>query len=123
MQRRQGTPRHGSRDRHDGRRSHHKVLRLATPVSSVSSSNAGDRATSEAIRARRCNIAPDVIVGSPAAGGDNLSLSAGPVVDDLGSGDGQGIVGIDVVEVAEAQQDVVDRLLRVLRLEALDKQR
>jgi hypothetical protein len=41
-----------------------------------------------------------------------------PVVDDVGSRDGQGIVGVNVVKVAEAEQDVVDRLLGVLGLEA-----
>jgi hypothetical protein len=41
-------------------------------------------------------------------------LPTGPVVNDLGTRERQCVVGIDVVEVAEAEQDVVDGLLRVL---------
>jgi hypothetical protein len=50
-------------------------------------------------------------------------LPACPVVDDLGARDRQRVVGVDVVEVAEAEQDVIDRLLGVLGLEARDEQR
>jgi hypothetical protein len=50
-------------------------------------------------------------------------LPSCPVVNDLGALDRQCVVGIDIVEVSEAEQDVVDGLLRVLRLEALDEQR
>jgi len=49
-------------------------------------------------------------------------LPACPVVNDLGARDRQCVVGIDIVEVSEAEQDVVDGLLRVLRLETLDEQ-
>jgi len=50
-------------------------------------------------------------------------LPACPVVDDLGARNRQRVVGVDIVEVAEAEQDVVDRLLGVLGLEARDEQR
>jgi hypothetical protein len=50
-------------------------------------------------------------------------LPAGPVVNDLGARYGQRVVGIDIVEVPEPEQDVVDGVLRVLGLEALDEQR
>jgi hypothetical protein len=50
-------------------------------------------------------------------------LPPGPVVDDLGSRDGQCIVGVHVVKVAETEQDVIDRLLGVLGLETGHEQR
>jgi len=46
-----------------------------------------------------------------AAGGDDFALSARPVVNDLLTLDREGVVRVDVVEVAEAEQDVVDRLV------------
>jgi hypothetical protein len=52
---------------------------------------------------------------------DDLALPAGPVVDDLGSRDRERVVGIHVVEVAEAEQNVVDRLLGILGPESLDE--
>jgi hypothetical protein len=63
------------------------------------------------------------LYGQAPAGGDDLALPACPVVDDLGARDRQGVVRVDVVEVAEAEQNVVDRLLGVLGLEARDEQR
>jgi hypothetical protein len=58
-----------------------------------------------------------------AACGDDFALSARPVVNDLLARSGEGFVGVDVVEVAEAEQDVVDGLIGVFRLEAFDEQR
>jgi hypothetical protein len=39
-------------------------------------------------------------------------LPPGPVVDNLVSWDRQGVVSVNVVEVAKAEQDVIDGLLR-----------
>jgi hypothetical protein len=64
-----------------------------------------------------------VQAASATAGNDDLGLPPGPVVDDLGARHGQRVVRIDVVEVTEAEQDMVDRLLGILGLEALDEQR
>jgi hypothetical protein len=50
-------------------------------------------------------------------------LPSGPVVNDLLPRHGQGVIGINVVEVTEAEQDVVDRLLGILGFEAGDEQR
>jgi hypothetical protein len=50
-------------------------------------------------------------------------LPSGPVVNDLVPRHGQGVIGINVVEVTEAEQDVVDRLLGILGFEARDEQR
>jgi hypothetical protein len=58
-----------------------------------------------------------------AACGDDFALAARPVVNDLLARSGAGFVGVDVVEVAEAQQDVVDGLVGVCRLGAFDKKR
>ena len=58
-----------------------------------------------------------------AAGGDNFALSARPVVNDLLARDGEGVVGVDVVEVAKPEQDVVDRLVGIFRLEAFEEER
>jgi hypothetical protein len=52
-------------------------------------------------------------------GHHDLSLSARPVVHDLGARDRQRVVGINVVKVTETEQDVVDRLLRILGPETL----
>jgi hypothetical protein len=49
-------------------------------------------------------------------------LPPGPVVDNLVSWDRQGVVRVNVVEVAKAEQDVIDGLLRVFGLEACDEQ-
>jgi len=49
-------------------------------------------------------------------------LAPGPVVNDLVTWHRQRLIGVNVVEVAKAEQDVVDRLLRVFGLEARDKQ-
>ena len=43
-------------------------------------------------------------------------------MNDLGARDRQCVVGIDIVEVSEAEQNMVDGLLRVLGLETLDEQ-
>jgi len=58
-----------------------------------------------------------------AARGDDFALAARPVVNDLLARRGKGFVGVNVVEVAEAQQDVVNGLIGVFRLEAFDKKR
>jgi hypothetical protein len=50
-------------------------------------------------------------------------LPSGPVVNDLVPRHEQGVIGVNVVEVAEAEQDVVDRLLGILGFEARDEQR
>jgi hypothetical protein len=57
-----------------------------------------------------------------AAAGDDFTLSASPVVNDLLAGDGERVVGVDVVEVAEAEQDMVDRPVGIFRLEAFEKE-
>ena len=49
-------------------------------------------------------------------------MPSGPVVDDLVPWHGQGVIGINVVEVTKTEQNVVDGLLRVFRLEACDEQ-
>jgi hypothetical protein len=49
-------------------------------------------------------------------------LPPGPVANDLVTWRRQRVIGINVVEVTEAEQDVVDRLLRVRGLEARDEQ-
>ena len=54
-----------------------------------------------------------------AAGGDDFAVSARPVVNDLLTRYREGVVS---VEVAEAEQDVVDRLVGIFRLEAFEKE-
>jgi len=49
-------------------------------------------------------------------------LPAGPVVNDLVPCHGQGVIWVNIVEVPEAEQDVVDRLLGIFGVEARDKQ-
>lgn len=58
-----------------------------------------------------------------AAGGDDLRLPAGPVIHDLLAGNGKRIVWVDIVEVSEAQHDVVKRLIGEPGLETLKEQR
>ena len=56
---------------------------------------------------------------SSAAGCDDLRLPAGPVIHDLLAGNGKRIVWVDIVEVSEAQHDVIKRLIGELGLETL----
>jgi hypothetical protein len=49
-------------------------------------------------------------------------LPAGPIVDDLVTWHRQRVIGINVIEVTKTEQDVIDRLLGVLGLEARDEQ-
>lgn len=60
--------------------------------------------------------------GLTAAGRDDLGLPPGPVVNDLVARHGQGVIGVNVVEATQAEQDVVDCLLGVFGLEACDEQ-
>jgi hypothetical protein len=57
-----------------------------------------------------------------AAGGDDFAVSARSVVNDLLTRSREGVVRVDVVEVAEAEQDVVDRLVGIFRLETFEKE-
>jgi hypothetical protein len=61
-------------------------------------------------------------LGLAAACGDDFALAVRPVVNDLLARSGEGLVGVDVVEVAEAEQYVVDGVIGVFRPEAFDKQ-
>ncbi len=64
---------------------------------------------------------PEAVRLLAAACGDDFALSARPVVNDLLARSGEGFVRVDVVEIAEAEQDGVDGLIGVFRLEAFSR--